>query len=63
MIKLFPGALVISLLFSAHGFRKGSLDTSGAFAAFAVGYLSLANDLKCGSDLSCASTCVLLRAF
>lgn len=47
MIALFPGAFVLSSLLSYHGLRKGSLDRSGALAAFAVGYLSLANSLKC----------------
>lgn len=47
MIHIYPGALAISALFSTHGYRKGSLDASGYAAAFVVGYLSLANDLKC----------------
>lgn len=50
MVDLFPGAFVIASAFSYHGFRKGSLDKSGALAAFAVGYLSLANSLKRASS-------------
>lgn len=37
-----PVPLLLALLLSAHGLRKGSLSTSGSIAAFFVGYLSLA---------------------
>ncbi|MCO5566024.1 hypothetical protein L7F22_019699 [Adiantum nelumboides] len=45
-MQLYPFALVIATLMASHGFRKGSLSFSGALAAFAVGYISLANPIK-----------------
>jgi hypothetical protein len=41
-----PLPLAIATLLAGHGMRKGSLSTSGAVAAFNVGYLHLAGDLK-----------------
>ena len=38
--------LLISTLLAVHGLRKGSLSSSGAIAAFVVGYGHLANPLK-----------------
>lgn len=46
MVAIHPIALIISLLFSSHGYRKGSLNKSGAIAAGLVGYASLANQIK-----------------
>jgi uncharacterized membrane protein len=43
---LYPIPLLIATLLAAHGLRKGSLSSSGAIAAFLVGYFHLACPLK-----------------
>lgn len=45
MVQAYPLALVAAAFLSLHGYRKGSLATSGAIAAFVVGYLTLANEI------------------
>ncbi|UZJ55362.1 hypothetical protein CBS101457_004682 [Exobasidium rhododendri] len=45
MSQAHPLALLAALLLSLHGYRKGSLSSSGAVAAFFVGYLTLANPI------------------
>jgi uncharacterized membrane protein len=45
-MPLYPGAGLLALALAAHGWRKGSLNTSGAIAAALSGYLALANDLR-----------------
>lgn len=45
-MQLYPVALVIATLLASHGYRKGSLSSSGALTAFIVGYISLANPIK-----------------
>ncbi|PWN34079.1 uncharacterized protein FA14DRAFT_124988 [Meira miltonrushii] len=45
-MQLYPVALVIATLLASHGYRKGSLSSSGALTAFVVGYISLANPIK-----------------
>ena len=42
----YHSALLVAVALAAHGLRKGSLSTSGAIAAFIVGYGHLANPLK-----------------
>lgn len=42
-LNLHPIALGLATLLAAHGYRKGSLSTSGAIAAFLIGYLTMAN--------------------
>lgn len=44
--KVYPIAFVLATLLSLHGYRKGSLAVSGALAAFAVGYATLANPVS-----------------
>lgn len=46
MNSLYPGAALIAVGMGLHGYRKGSLSTSGAIAATLVGYGHLANPLK-----------------
>ena len=46
MIQLYPGAALTASILAGHGFKKGSLSTSGAIAAWIVGYGHLANPLK-----------------
>lgn len=51
-MQLYPGALLTAALLAGHGLRKGSLAVSGALAALAVGYISLATPLRsCGITL------------
>jgi uncharacterized membrane protein len=40
-IELYPLTALFSIALGAHGYRKGSLDFSGAIAAVLVGYLTL----------------------
>lgn len=44
--SLYPGAAAISTLLSIQSLHKGSLSTSGAIAAWLVGYAHLANPTK-----------------
>jgi uncharacterized membrane protein len=43
MTQAYTFALLSAIFLSLHGYRKGSLSGSGAFAAFLIGYLTLAN--------------------
>ncbi|WVQ97847.1 hypothetical protein IAU59_004962 [Kwoniella sp. CBS 9459] len=43
---LYPGAALVATTLGLHGYRKGSLSSSGAIAAFLVGYGHLANPVK-----------------
>nr|XP_031861928.1 uncharacterized protein CI109_002758 [Kwoniella shandongensis]KAA5529000.1 hypothetical protein CI109_002758 [Kwoniella shandongensis] len=43
---LYPVAAILATTLGLHGYRKGSLSSSGAVAAFVVGYGHLANPLK-----------------
>lgn len=42
MLQAYPFSILVALLLASHGYRKGSLSTSGAIAAFFIGYLTLA---------------------
>lgn len=44
-LNAHPVALALAIALATHGRRKGSLAPSGALAAFAVGYLTMANPL------------------
>ena len=44
-------AAIIATYLSTSGYKKGSLSKSGAFAAFLVGFLSLASSYRFGSSL------------
>lgn len=46
MPQAYPLALVAAAYLAITGYRKGSLSTSGAIAAFFIGYLTLANPVK-----------------
>lgn len=46
MPHAYPLALIIAAYLALTGYRKGSLSTSGAIAAFFIGYLTLANPVK-----------------
>lgn len=42
-------ALALAALLGRHGLQKQSLDTSGALAAFVVGFFSLASGYRFGT--------------
>ncbi|BEJ04785.1 hypothetical protein CcaverHIS641_0206020 [Cutaneotrichosporon cavernicola] len=46
MTNLYPGAALVATGLAGHGYRKGSLSSSGAIAAWIAGYPHLANPLK-----------------
>jgi uncharacterized membrane protein len=46
MARTYPLALLAAATLSVHGYRKGSLSSSGAFAALFVGYFTLANPIS-----------------
>lgn len=44
--NIYPGAALVATGLALHGLRKGSLSTSGAAAAWVVGYGHLAGPVK-----------------
>ncbi|GAA99393.1 hypothetical protein E5Q_06090 [Mixia osmundae IAM 14324] len=46
VMLLYPGTAALASFLGAHGYRKGSLSTSGAIAAALLGYITLANQLR-----------------
>jgi len=45
-VSVYPGSAGLALLLGTHGLRKGSLAPSGAIAASALGFLTLASPLR-----------------